>query len=343
MTPSAIGDSLDGPLPRWEEISTLEKWQALLLGNGLSINVWPNFGYGSLFDHAQDGNLTDEDRALFRDTTNFERVLADLNIAIRTCDLVGLDTAPLYARYRSIQLALGHAIREVHLQRSQVPDTTLGAIREVLERFEWIFTTSYDLLVYWAMGYSARGHAISFTPFVDCFWGKHCEFDPGKADILAKKIPIYFLHGALHLVVGGSGTTWKLRNTAIRTLLDQFGQPIAGDSQARALLVTEGSAQDKLRIIEGNAYLAHALERLRSCPLPVVVFGSSLSEQDRHLADALNEHPERPVAVSLHPGPMHDLRARRSDIYGRLKAKKLMFFDATTHPLGLAGMAAPSD
>jgi hypothetical protein len=239
VAPSAIDDLLDGPLPLWEEIAAFEKWQALLLGNGLSINVWPNFGYGSLFDHAQDGNLTDEDRALFEYTTNFERVLADLNIAIRTCELVGLDTVPLYARYRSIQLALGHAIREVHLQRSQVPDTTLGAIRDVLTRFEWIFTTSYDLLVYWAMGYSARGHASSFIPFVDCFWGKHCEFDPDKTDILSGKIPIYFLHGALHLVVGGSGITWKLRNTAIRTLLDQFGQPIPGDPQARSLLVTE--------------------------------------------------------------------------------------------------------
>jgi hypothetical protein len=74
----------------------------------------------------------------------------------------------------------------------------------------------------------------------------------------------------------------------------------------------------------------------------MVVFGSSLSEQDQHLADALNEHPERPVAVSLRPGHRDDLRARRVDIYGRLKTKKLTFFDATTHPLGLAEIAAPS-
>jgi hypothetical protein len=335
VTPSAI----DGSLMRWEEIAGAEEWQALLLGNGLSINVWPNFGYGSLFDHAQDGNLTDEDRALFEGTTNFERVLADLNIAIRTCDLVGVETAPLYARYRSIQLALGHAIREVHLKRSQVPDTTLEAIRGVLEGFEWVFTTSYDLLVYWAMGYPKN----DYTPFVDCFrWGGRCEFDPRRADIYVGQIPVYFLHGALHLVVGGSGITSKLRSTSIRTILDQFGQPIQGDPQARSLLVTEGSSQDKLRIIEGNDYLTHALQRLRECELPMVVFGSSLSEQDRHLADALNEHPEHPVAVSLRPGSKRDMAVRQADIYGRLEAEKLMFFDATTHPLGLAEIATPS-
>lgn len=332
--------SIDGSLVGWEEVANAEKWQGLLLGNGLSVNVWPNFVYDSLFDHAQDGGgLTVEDRALFQSTPNFERVLADLNVAIRTCGVVGIDTSQLYARYRSIQLALGHAIREVHLQRSQVPDATLEAIRGVLEKFEWVFTTSYDLLVYWAMGYG--GH---FEPFVDCFrWDGRCAFDPNRADVFVGQIPVYFLHGALHLVVGGSGITWKLRNTQIRTLLDQFGQPIEGDPQARALLVTEGSSQDKLRAVEGNDYLAHAVDRLRECELPMVVFGSSLSEQDRHLADALNEHPERPIAISMRPGLKRDLAIRQADIFGRLTTESLMFFDATTHPLGQSRIAACRD
>lgn len=328
--------AIDGSLASWEEISRAMEWQGLLLGNGLSVNVWPNFVYDALFDYA--GGLTAEDRALFGETPNFERVLADLNIAIRICEVIGIDTSPLYTRYRSIQLALGHAIREVHLRRSQVPDATLETIRSVLEQFEWVFTTSYDLLLYWAMGYG--GH---YEPFMDCFrWGGRCEFDIHRADVFVGQIPVYFLHGALHLVVGGSGTTWKLRNTQIRTLLDQFGQPIMGDPQARALLVTEGSSHDKLRAIEGNDYLAHALERLRECELPMVVFGSSLSEQDRHLADALNEHPERPIAVSMFPGPKRDLAMRQADIYGRLEAETLVFFDATTHPLGQPQMAAPN-
>jgi Domain of unknown function (DUF4917) len=328
--------SIDGSLVSWGAIADAAEWQGLLLGNGLSVNVWPNFVYDSLFDHAKNGGLTTEDRALFQDTPNFERVLADLNVAIRTCDIVGIDTSPLYARYRSIQLALGHAIREVHVQRSQVPDTTLETIRGVLEQFEWVFTTSYDLLVYWAMAY---GH---FKPFVDCFWGESGKFDANSTDVFAGQIPIYFLHGALHLVVGGSGITWKLRNTQIQTLLDQFGQPIDGDPQARALLVTEGSPQDKLRAIEGNDYLAHALERLRECELPMIVFGSSVSEQDRHLTDALNEHPERPIAVSMLPGPKRDLAIRQADIYGRLEAEELVFFDASTYPLGQSRLAASS-
>ncbi len=98
-----------------------------------------------MFDHARGRGLTAEDRALFQGTLNFERVLGDLNTTIRIGDVLGVDTRPFYARYRSIQLALGHAIREVHLTRSQAPDTTLAAVRSVLEQFEWVFTTSYDL------------------------------------------------------------------------------------------------------------------------------------------------------------------------------------------------------
>lgn len=140
--------------------------------------------------------------------------------------------------------------------------------------------------------------------------------------------------GPLHLVVGGSGTTWKLRASYLQTLLDQFGQPIDGDPEARPLLVTEGSAIEKLRAIEGNDYLAHALQRLRDVRPPIVVFGSGLSTQDDHLVDALNEQPDRPIAVSMLPGPKKELARRQADVFGRLETTHLLFFDATSHPLG---------
>ena len=202
--------------------------------------------------------------------------------------------------------------------------------------YEWIFSTCYDLLLYWAMGCGGR-----FKPFIDHFrGGGRLTFDAGRADVYADDLPVYFLHGALHLVVGGSGVTWKLRSRAIQTLLDQFGEPIADDAQARPLLVTEGTAADKLRAIEGDEYLAHALHELRSLELPIVVFGSSLSSQDDHLLDALNEHPGRAIAVSLLPGPRRDVAARQADLYARLQADELRFYDATSHPLGAETLRA---
>jgi len=129
------------------------------------MNVWEPFGYRTLLEHAAKAELTDADRALFGGTANFERVLNDLNTAIRVGEIAGVNTSKLYARYRSIQRALGHAVRRVHLTRSQVPNDTMATIRQVIEDFEWIFTTSYDLLIYWAMGYPKATKVRSRTTF----------------------------------------------------------------------------------------------------------------------------------------------------------------------------------
>lgn len=319
----------DGTLFDWRDIATSHAWDTLLLGNGMSINVWEPFGYRKLYDRAKLAGLSDPDRKLFSSTPNFERVLADLLTAIRVNDAVGLETKPLLEHYRSIQLALVHAVREVHLKLNRIPLETRKVISHTMEQFEWVFTTSYDLLVYWAMATSG------FEPFMDHFrYRGRCEFDPSRTSVPANRVPVYFLHGALHLVAGSAGSTWKLRQTDLDTILDQFGKPITGDAEARPLLVTEGSAADKLAAIDDNAYLTHALERLKGRALPLVVFGSSLSEHDSHLAEALSENPDRPVAISMLPAAKKELLARQVDISGRLEATPLLFFDATTHPLG---------
>jgi hypothetical protein len=319
----------DGRLVDWREIASAYGWDTLLLGNGLSINVWEPFGYRKLFDRARSGGLSAQDRELFAHTPNFERVLADLLTAIRVGEVYGQHTRVLRKRYGSIQRALVGAVREVHLNQTRIPKPTRLAINAEMRRFEWVFTTSYDLIVYWAMA------AGGFSPFMDHFrFRSRCEFDPERARVPRGNVPVYFLHGALHLVTGGSGETWKLRLTGLDRILDQFGEPIAGDPEARPLLVTEGSAADKLAAIEDNGYLSHALQRLRERHLPVVVFGSSLSQQDSHLTDALSEHPGRPIAVSMLPGPKRELLARQVDICGRLEVEPILFYDATTHPLG---------
>jgi Domain of unknown function (DUF4917) len=208
----------DGTLVDWRDIATSQRWDTLLLGNGMSINIWEPFGYRNLYNRARSGGLSAQDRRLFSSTPNFERVLADLLTAIRVNNAIGLSTKPLLERYRNIQRVLVQAVRQVHLKGSRVPPSTRLVIRDTLRRFEWAFTTSYDLLLYWAMA------ANGFEPFMDHFrYGGRCEFDHKRASVPANKVPVYFLHGALHLVTGGSGATWKLRQTDLDSILDQFG------------------------------------------------------------------------------------------------------------------------
>lgn len=336
---------LDGSLEDWSEIEDEHDWRALLLGNGLSINIWSGFNYRSLYRKARQlpsGGLTDVDKALFEaaDTRNFEVVLADLNASMRVGRALSRDTGDELERYRSIQAALGEAVRAVHVPWVDVPASTMGTIQEVLQQYDWVFTTSYDLLIYWAMG-----HEDDYGRLVDLLWGgSKCRFNPKDTDVLRGKVPVFFLHGAMHLIAEGAGTTRKLKRDAARTLLDQFGQPIKGDPQARPLLVTEGSSRHKVQAIEANPYLAHAFERLQAPVLnvPLVVFGSSLGEQDRHLANAISIYPQRPVAVSMVPKSRVELREEQREVFGRLGVDgPLLFFDATTHPLGASDLAVP--
>lgn len=153
-----------------------------------------------------------------------------------------------------------------------------------------------------------------------------CEFNLAQTTVFPSYAPVYFLHGAMHLIVGGSGRTRKLTRTD-ETILDQFGQPIEGDPQGRPLLISEGSYREKLRAIEDNDYLSYAL------------FGSALAEQDMHLIKAINENPDRPVAVSMRRAGRKALLARQGELRGRLTAHELHFYDAATYPLGNPDLA----
>ncbi len=304
---------IDGSLANWEEVTAeRDDWAALLVGNGLSRNVWDGFGYPSLFDKA--GDLTAPDRNLFEalGTRNFARVLGELASAIRMAEALGQDPEPYLARYKSVQLALGRAVQAVHVKYSSVEEGTLERIGRVLQQQEYVFSTNYDLIVYWAM------QAVGYNGLCDCFWCDRYSFDPADCDVPEPRTPVYFLHGALHLVVMGSGVTRKLVSGNLETLLDQFGKPLDGDDQVRPLLITEGSAQHKLQGIEGNDYLSHALDQLGKCDLPMVVFGSGLGEQDQHLVDVLRSEEE--------------IRAEKRKIRAGLDAP-LFFFDSSTHPL----------
>jgi hypothetical protein len=65
-----------------------------------------------------------------------------------------------------------------------------------------------------------------------------------------------------------------------------------------------------------------------------LVFGHSLGEQDRHLIDAINANPDRPVAISMQEKSREELREKQGDIWGKLHTKDVHFYDASTHPLG---------
>ena len=79
----------------------------------------------------------------------------------------------------SVQAALGTAVRGVHLERFEVPDESLAAIKKELRKYRTIFSTSYDLILYWAVGYGDH-----YGYFCDCFWANgRNEYDPQGCEL----------------------------------------------------------------------------------------------------------------------------------------------------------------
>jgi hypothetical protein len=333
--PAAMGHEANGELASWVDVAHKHPWNSLLLGNGFSAHLWQRFCYTSLFTEACDAGYFDElDEQLFEvfDTENFELVLSALSTSITVGKTLGDRVDHLYERYESIQHVLGQAVRDVHPALEQVPYDVRELLRRALEAYRHIFSTSYDLLLYWCMGAGSDG-IESFHGFKDYFWGSECSFDPDDVAIADGATRVLNLHGALHLVVSANGVT-KKRTKGMFSLLDQIGELDPTDPQRRPLLISEGSADDKLLTIQDNDYLRFGLKRLRKVKEPMVVFGHSLSEQDAHLIDALNRRTERPIAVSILVDGTTDVRARQAEIRRVLSTDDLYYFDASTHPLG---------
>jgi hypothetical protein len=325
-----------GDLPRWAEVAGYADWTGLLVGNGGSVAIWPPFAYGSLYEIATsehvDHPLTDSDRELFGAlrTENFEQVLASLKIAGLVADALGEDTTALEERYESVQRALFEAVHGVHVPWVEVAEEIIPRIHEILREYRVVFSTNYDLVLYWAsMDNGGAG-------FLDYFWGAGNSFDTFDTEIWATRkrwTRLLFLHGGIHLRRLPGGGTRKATSSE-GALLDQFG--VDYDEPESPLLISEGQSADKLASIRSSDYLSFAHQMFAAHEGGLVVFGHSLSEQDDHLITPMSRWSDTPVAVSLLPREREeDVIQAKQRIRGRLAPMQdIVFFDATSHPLG---------
>lgn len=288
-----------GPrINNWANISDRE-WDGILVGNGASIALWDKFVYSSIFDEAQKATnehpLSRADLKLFSqfETRNFELVLSSLFIGGKVANALGLNTAKIVERYRSIREALFETIGNVHLSWINFPDVSKNIIRQELLNYENVFTTNYDLLIYWSI--MADPHGAGFKDF---FWGT--EFNVSDTAIWDDAVRVYYLHGGLHLYKTSAGGTLKRSARDTGNLLDMFGRRYLRG--AVPLFISEGSSRQKLESIYKSNYLSFAYERFKNHTGSLVVFGHSLDKQsDKHLVDVIESWGRREIAVSITP------------------------------------------
>ncbi|WP_205474451.1 DUF4917 family protein [Nocardioides sp. SYSU D00038] len=319
---------IDADLQDWAGLSSKD-WPTLLLGNGLSINLWSGFRYASLYASA---SLTPEAQAIFAElgTTNFEQCLECLhhaNIALRA---LHKSTTKVDQTYAEVRDALFETVGDVHVPWGHFPQSTHDLLAETMNQHKAVFTTSYDLCLYWSHLQTSKQ-----VNMIDFFWAAGRQFDPDNVGVRsANATRVFYLHGGLHLwqddMTDDNGK-WTNADGSLLDLRSKYGPT----SSRRPLFVSEGTSAAKSRTIRQSTYLTFCLEELRNDDRPTVLFGQSLADQDSHIAEALNEGGRRRIAISMFPSGDHNaIIAEKARILRKLPDHNVSFFDSTSHPIG---------
>lgn len=328
-------------LVQFEEID--KEWSGILIGNGASRSIADSFAYTSLYDKACseeiDYPLTTNDQEIFRAlrTKNFEQVLSSLATAKMVNNAFEIAAPQLDESYERIRLSLVGAVHAVHIPHAAIPGETLLQIRSALLDYEFVYSTNYDLLIYWAIMQGPED-------FRDYFFSGS-TFDVGNTEVWGKYTRVLYLHGGLHLYRNQVGQTLKRTAGQFGNLLDDFATPVPGQETAVPLFITEGSSSDKLRSIYTSDYLSFAYSELARHEGPLVIFGQSLDDQfDRHLIAAIRSSPCKSLGIGVYPGNGRDATVEaKAKWTAKFPSIELAFFDSSTHPLGANSLHIQED
>jgi hypothetical protein len=185
--------SVNAELGDWRDIACDPQWATLVVGNGLSINVWDKFGYASLYDAAANGFAAPV-RAVFTrlGTQNFEEALAGLSLTRTLTDAVGEPVNWVDPIYNQVRDGLFDSVGQIHVPWRAMSTDTLRVTGEELIRYRKVFTLNCDLLLYWAV----QAEKVR-TRVVDFLWSE--VFDGANVEVFGGKTELYHLHGGLHL------------------------------------------------------------------------------------------------------------------------------------------------
>lgn len=286
-----------------EVISSLHKKRrqtSLLMGNGFSMSFDKDiFSYNALYEFlsSKDDELINK---LFEaiKTKNFELVMQQLDTTLALLDSFGADEVLKKQISQAAQLlkdGLIKSIQELHPEHVfKVGEKKSAACANFFSNFlatgGHIFTTNYDLLLYWVlMRQGAGNHIDGFgrelqnplevqsgaeEDWSDLIWGPN-----------SSKQNIHYIHGALHifdakLEIIKEQYDWNgylLEN--VRARLDEGEYPI---------FVTSGNGDEKLEHIRHNRYLSYCYDQLSKLNGSLVTFGFNFGPYDEHIIEAIN-------------------------------------------------------
>jgi hypothetical protein len=292
-------------LPSYQEIeqhlTKAKRTKHLLFGNGFSMAYdYRIFSYNALsnFIESIDNELL---KKLFSalNTKNFELIMQQLD---NFCEIAAVfsDDKKLVKKVQNASAALKtsliDAVKELHPEHVFiVPEEKSKGCYSFLYNFlsnnGLVFSTNYDLLLYWVVMRNGANIAIDGfgrelkneeevkkgeeADWSELRWGKH-----------KSNQNVFYLHGALPIFDSGvdivkeeySSQHFLLKNISNRMEKKQY-----------PIFVTAGNAKEKLTHINHNKYLSYCYDRLSTITGSLITFGFNFGDYDTHIIDAINK------------------------------------------------------
>lgn len=316
---------------QWADIQD-QYTDSLLLGNGASMAVHPEFGYGSLFETAQEnGHITHAVAGIFErfGVNDFELVLRRLWQASLVTQALEIPHGRVEEAYAEVRSALIATVRDVHVDYDEaLPHLRL--IFPFMTHFDTVISLNYDLIVYWAAMLGNRELGIHFK---DGFLGGTFaeEWDAlrqpyGRA---TGSTLFFYPHGNLVLTRTDDRGESKIGAQENGRLLNAILRQWEGGS-AIPLFVCEGTAAHKQKSIESSSYLERVYrEVIPAVGESVTIYGWRVSEQDQHILNQLTRNPPQRVAFSVRGGDQA-FAQQVEDQMRRVGIGQVDFFDSAS-------------
>lgn len=292
-----------------ESLAKKKRQIHLLLGNGFSMAYDSKiFSYNALYDFVS--SLDDKDmKSLFEaiKTKNFELIMNQLDtfemLLVRfTADLA------LISRIRDakskLKSSLLDAVSQMHPEHVfSVAEEKMAACSKFLGHYinagGKIFTTNYDLLLYWVNMRAGLNGSDGFgRELMNPADVKHGEEEDWSELIWGpnkEQQNLFYVHGALPLFDVGAAVIKEQYDNS-NYLLEKILKRV--EKGHYPIFVTAGNGEEKLGHIRHNRYLTHAYDALSEIDGSLITFGFNFGDYDFHIIDAINRASRHGVGAN---------------------------------------------
>lgn len=284
-----------------KKLNQAKRSKHLIMGNGFSMAYDHKiFSYNALYDFIE--KLEDKTLSkLFEviNTKNFELVMRQLDNFIelaKAFDDTGAMVTALQDANRRLQESLIEAVSSLHPEHVfAVPDneseSCYNFLQEYLSNGGKVFSTNYDLLLYWILmrnnpHSSIDGFGREHLNPVETRRGEDAEFGELLWGKYKEEQTVYYLHGTLPIFDTGTEIEKEVYRNS-KYLLDNIKERM--DNKEYPIFVTAGNGTEKLNHIYHNRYLTFCYESLSKITGSLVSFGFNFGEYDEHIIEAVNK------------------------------------------------------